>query len=233
MSAIGRAREAVQRPILLAHRGAHDEATRENSLAALAAGAEQCDGVEFDVRHSADGIAVIVHDETLDRLFGISRRVHDLSATELAEIGVPSLTEVLAAMPDTTLMDLELKEEPTDALFATLVAARGPEVEGVVVSSFYPGILRTVEERAPGLARWLNAESVEHAEQAIDLGCEGVSVSMQLLSDANIARWREAGLEIAAWTLRDALDAAWARDLRLTALCVEGEGATAARAAKR
>jgi glycerophosphoryl diester phosphodiesterase len=189
--------------------------------------------VEFDVRFSADGEAVIVHDETLDRLFGVPRRVAELSVTELAGIGVPTLTEALAAMPATTLIDLELKEQPTDALFTTLVAARGAEAEGVVVSSFYPGVLRVVEERAPDWSRWLNAESAEEAEQATQRGCVGLSVSMDLLSDVSISRWREAGLEIAAWTLRGVEGAKWSSDLRLTALCVEGEGATAARAATR
>jgi myo-inositol-1(or 4)-monophosphatase/deoxyribonuclease-2 len=206
---------------------------QENSLAALIAGAQQCDGVEFDVRFSADGVAVIVHDETLERLFGVPRRVGELSATKLAEIGVPTLTDVLAAMPATTLIDLELKEQPADTLFAALVAARGSEAEGVVVSSFYPRVLRTVEERAPSLARWLNAETAADADQATALGCVGVSVAMELLSDASISRWRDAGLEVAAWTLRGVQGAEWASDLRLTALCVEGEGVTAARAATR
>ncbi len=206
---------------------------QENSLAALIAGAQQCDGVEFDVRFSADGVAVIVHDETLERLFGVPRRVGELSATKLAEIGVPTLTDVLAAMPATTLIDLELKEQPADTLFAALVAARGSEAEGVVVSSFYPRVLRTVEERAPSLARWLNAETAADAEQATALGCVGVSVAMELLSGASISRWRDAGLEVAAWTLRGVQGAEWASDLRLTALCVEGEGVTAARAATR
>jgi myo-inositol-1(or 4)-monophosphatase/deoxyribonuclease-2 len=189
--------------------------------------------VEFDVRFSADGVAVIVHDETLDRLFGVPRRVSDLSVAELAVLGVPTLAEALAAMPAATLIDLELKEEPTDALFTALVAARGAEAEGVVVSSFHPGVLRAAQERAPGWSRWLNAETVTEAEQATALGCVGLSVSMDLLNDASISRWCGAGLEVAAWTLRGVQGAAWASDLRLTALCVEGEGVTAARAATR
>ena len=189
--------------------------------------------MEFDVRFSAEGVAVIVHDETLDRLYGVPRRVRDLSVAELAGLGVPTLAEVLAAMPATTLIDLELKEQPTDALFADVVAARGAEADGVVISSFHRGALHAVEERAPDWSRWLNAESAPEAEQATALGCVGLSVSMDLLSDASISRWCDAGLEIAAWTLRDVQGAAWAGDLRLTALCVEGEGAIAARAATR
>ncbi len=185
------------------------------------------------MRFSAEGVAMIVHDETLNRLFGVPRRVSDLSVTELASIGVPTLAEALAAMPATTLIDLELKEEPTDDLFVTLIAARGSEADGVVVSSFYPEALRMVEERAPGWARWLNAETPAEAEQAVQLSCVGLSVAIDLLNDASISRWREAGLEIAAWTFRGVEGATWASDLRLTALCVEGEGVTAARAATR
>ena len=197
------------------------------------ASAEQCDGVEFDVRFSAEGAAVIVHDETLDRLFEVPRRVSELSVKELAEIGVPTLSDVLAAMPATTLIDLELKELPTDSLFAAIVGARGASAEGIVVSSFHPAVLRRVEERAPSWPRWLNAETAAEAEQANALGCVGLSVSMELLNDANINRWRAAGLEVAAWTIRDVQGAEWASDPRLTALCVEGEGITAARAATR
>lgn len=191
------------------------------------------DGVEFDVRFSAEGTAVIVHDETLDRLFGVPRRVSELSVSELAGIGVPTLSEVLAAMPVTTLLDLELKEQPTDAFFTTLAAARGPNADGVVLSSFFPSVLRTVEGHVPRWSRWLNAESAAEAEEAVNLGCEGLSVAMDLLNDASLSRWSDAGLEIAAWTLRDATDATWASDRRLTALCVEGDGVTAARAATR
>ena len=230
---MGRAREALGRPLLLAHRGAHNETIRENGLAALVAGAAVFDGVEFDVRFSAEGTAVIVHDETLDRLFGVPRRVSELSVSELAGIGVPTLSEVLAAMPLTTLIDLELKEQPTDAFFTTLAAARGANADGVVLSSFSPSVLRTVEGRVPRWSRWLNAESAAEAEEAVNLRCEGLSVAMDLLNDASLNRWSDAGLEVAAWTLRDATDATWASDLRLTALCVEGDGVTAARAATR
>ncbi len=119
------------------------------------------------MRFSADGVAVIVHDETLDRIFGVPRRVCELSAIELAAMSVPTLTEVLAAMPAATLIDLELKERPTDALFTTLIAARGAGAEGVVFSSFNPSALQVVAERAPDWSRWLNAESAAEAEQAV------------------------------------------------------------------
>ncbi|MEY3683677.1 MAG: hypothetical protein RIS62_387, partial [Chloroflexota bacterium] len=186
-----------------------------------------------DVRFSAEGAAVIVHDETLDRLYEVPRRVAELSVQELAAIGVPTLREALAAMPADTLIDLELKEGPTDALFADIAEARGESAEGIVISSFQAAVLRRVEECAPAWSRWLNAETVAEAQHVTGLGCVGLSVAMDLLNDASIGRWRDEGLEVAAWTLRDVQGAAWASDPRLTALCVEGEGMLAARAATR
>jgi glycerophosphoryl diester phosphodiesterase len=222
-----------QRPILLAHRGAHDQSIRENSLAALVAGARECDGVELDVRFSAEGEAVIVHDPTLDRLFGVTRPVCELSAAELANLEVPTLLQVLAAMPATTLVDLELKERPSDALFSTIVEARGPEADGIVISSFDPDILQAVATRVPSWPRWLNAETAAEAELAMAIGCEGISVDIALLSNAHIRQWLDAGLEIAAWTIRNERDAFVASDSRIVALCVEGDGVAAARAVTR
>ena len=53
-------------PLRLAHRGDW-RAAPENSLQALVAATRipGCDGVEFDVRLSRDGVPVLLHDETL------------------------------------------------------------------------------------------------------------------------------------------------------------------------
>jgi len=58
---------AGHRPIIVAHRGLH-ERHPENSLAAFSAACEQ--GIvwcECDVQLSADGVEVVIHDETLNR----------------------------------------------------------------------------------------------------------------------------------------------------------------------
>jgi glycerophosphoryl diester phosphodiesterase len=176
---------------------------------------------------------VIVHDERLDRLFGVARYVRDSTVPELAQLGIPTLAETLAAVPGSSLIDLELKEEPTNELFTTLASARGTQADGVVLSSFSSNVLRTVARRAPSWSRWLNVESLVEGEQASDLGCAGVAVALDLATDVNLERWAEEGLEIALWTLREESAADWAHDMRLTALCVEGDGITAASAAIR
>ena len=87
---------AAVRTLRLAHRGDHRQA-QENSIAALlgAMDVPGCDGVEFDVRASADDIAVLVHDETLARVQGRPEAVGELTAAELAALGVARLDEAI------------------------------------------------------------------------------------------------------------------------------------------
>ncbi|MGP8298794.1 glycerophosphodiester phosphodiesterase [Streptomyces inhibens] len=87
------------RPALIGHRG-DPYAYRENTLAslrsALAAGA---DAVEIDVRRTADGTPVLLHDATLKRLWGHDRPLSSLTFTEVGDVtagGVPTLRDALA-----------------------------------------------------------------------------------------------------------------------------------------
>ena len=68
-------------PLRLAHRGDWRRAP-ENTIPALTAALEiaGCDGLEFDVRASADGVPVLLHDETLERVQGRPDRVDALTA---------------------------------------------------------------------------------------------------------------------------------------------------------
>ena len=81
--------------LVIAHRGAsHDE--RENTIAAferaIAIGA---DYVELDVQAAADGTLVVFHDVLLDRLTPLRGPLRARRAAELAEVGIPTLEQVL------------------------------------------------------------------------------------------------------------------------------------------
>lgn len=93
--------------LILAHRGYH-AVERENTLAAFAAAlALGVDGIETDVRLSADGKPVVMH----DRVTPAGRAVSSLSHRELErDVGhaVPLLPDVLEAFPD-TLWNIEIK----------------------------------------------------------------------------------------------------------------------------
>ena len=74
------------RPWIVAHRGARDEAP-ENTGSALKRAAEMpIDGVEFDVQMSSDGEPVLFHDRTLLKINGRRKRIADLALNELERI---------------------------------------------------------------------------------------------------------------------------------------------------
>ena len=50
------------RVLVLAHRGLHDATRAENSISAVRAACEVADGVEVDIRETADGVLVLGHD---------------------------------------------------------------------------------------------------------------------------------------------------------------------------
>ncbi|MEU0246625.1 glycerophosphodiester phosphodiesterase [Streptomyces sp. NPDC006235] len=91
---------AGRRVTAVAHRGdpyRHRENTVASLRSALGRGA---DAVEIDVRLTRDGVPVLLHDDTLKRLWELERPVLALSWEEvrgLTDGGVPTLTEALAA----------------------------------------------------------------------------------------------------------------------------------------
>ncbi|MFM9373106.1 glycerophosphodiester phosphodiesterase [Streptomyces sp. Da 82-17] len=96
----------MQTLTVVAHRGDPYRA-RENTLPSLrSAFAAGADAVEIDVRLTRDGVPVLLHDETLERLWGHDRPLAQLSAAEVRGLsggGVPTLAEALAAVPDRRL----------------------------------------------------------------------------------------------------------------------------------
>jgi glycerophosphoryl diester phosphodiesterase len=93
-------------PIAFAHRGGAAQGD-ENSMAAFARSvALGYRYIETDVHASADGVAVVFHDDTLARMTGRPERVRELRWADLASIRVggepviPRLDEVLAAWPE-------------------------------------------------------------------------------------------------------------------------------------
>lgn len=155
-------------PLIIAHQGASRDAPG-NTLAAFRLGMEQgADGVELDVHLSADGVPVIIHDDTLDRTTDGTGRVADHTVWELQQYDagswldprfagetIPTLDEVFEALPG-ALVHVELK---STALFnndleeRTLAVIRAHNAErDVVVSSFNPLALARMHALAPDLA---------------------------------------------------------------------------------
>jgi glycerophosphoryl diester phosphodiesterase len=117
-------------PLLIAHRGGAGLAP-ENTLVAFHQAIEDwgADMIELDVHATADGRCVVIHDPTVDRTTDSTGRVDAMTLAELRQldagyrftpdggksypfrgrgVGIPTIEEVLAALP-TTRLTIEVK----------------------------------------------------------------------------------------------------------------------------
>lgn len=197
---------------LVAHRG-FAGLHAENTVPAVRAAAGRADAVEVDVRRCADDL-VCCHDATIDRVTRETGPVADRTAAELGEVsvfdgpaGVPCLADVVAAVPADAGLVLEVKERAVAEETAEL-AADAPQ--DVTLSAFDPAALATAREVAPEVDRaLLVAETPERAVgRAVDLDCAAVHAARDLcLRSRVVPLAREAGLDVAAWTVHSDLAA--------------------------
>ena len=215
-------------PLRLAHRGDW-RAAPENTLGAFAAALAipACDGLEFDVQLTADGTPVVIHDETLERIYGRHERVDATDDATLAALGIPTLVAVLAAAGGRPFLDVELKGVQGDAAVEIVAAARGTvrgaDLDAAVVSSFSATTLERVGSLRPSRSRWLNADDLDAGTVAlaVELRCVGVSVKWRAIDPRSIAMARIAGLDVAAWTVRRRATFDRLAALGVVAVCAE------------
>lgn len=162
----GKAGEEKKAPFMganIAHRGLHrvDKTVPENSLSAFRDAVESGYGVEFDVHITADGRLVVFHDDDLERMCGVRKKIEDMSYEELkrcrlagTEETIPLLSQVLETVGGKTPIVLELKRggkntELCERVYELLRLYRGD----VCVESFDPFILRWWRKNAPEVLR--------------------------------------------------------------------------------
>ena len=113
--------------------------------------------LETDVHATADGVAVVLHDEDLARTTGRSVPVGRLTWAELAEVRVaglhpvPRVEEVLEAFPQAVL-NIDVKDPRAVRPLAEAVRA-ADAADRVLVASFDGRRARAVQHLAPGVAR--------------------------------------------------------------------------------
>jgi glycerophosphoryl diester phosphodiesterase len=119
--------------LVLAHRGYHAEA-HENTMAAFEAALHLgVDGIETDVRLSADGKAVILHDRVTSAGGAISEMTHR-EIEDGVGYAVPLLAEILDAFPG-ILWNIEIKH-PEVWPVAAAILGRYRHTRRIFVSSF-------------------------------------------------------------------------------------------------
>ena len=207
---------------VIGHRGLAAVAP-ENTLAGLrAAKAHGLGFVEVDILPSADGVAVLSHDETLLRRGGIGRRVLETTAAELAQtpVGrgfpddenetVPTLQSALALAAELELgMVLELKTAGGRRGAESLAhAVRDAKSSGkipprIILASFGMDELSALRESLPDIPRALNVGELpdDWRKRSEDLGCENIHAHWRAANPLSAASLSEAGLGFYCYTV--------------------------------
>ena len=222
----GEAWERLFHPAV-AHRGLWSpDGPPENSLAAFQAACVAGYGVELDIQLSADGEAMVFHDDDLARMTGVPGRLSDRTTAELAELRlkgtderIPTLAETLALVGRRAMVHEELKTPyghvgPLEQrAHEILIDHAGP----VCVIGFNPYSHAWFADRFPGVLRGLDSYSYKRAPQMTEAQrasfakLEHVAIArpnflalgLDMLPSERAAALRAQGLPIVAWTVRD------------------------------
>ena len=172
---------------------------------------------------------MVLHDATLTRVQGRRVRASRLTVDELGRARDPDARRGAGGtVRPGAFVDVELKEDVGEAaLAADPCAARGaPDgtLGGIVVSSFDRVALATVRRLEPRWPTWLNTAwlSDRAIRAARDLGCAGIAAEWHRIDARRAERVRDAGLELAAWTVREPAVRDRLAAIGVVAACVEG-----------
>lgn len=223
----------------LAHRGLHDAARGlpENSRAAIGAAIQAGYGIEIDLQLSADGCAMVFHDNSLERLTGASGALRHRPARELAVLrlaggneGIPGFAEILALVGGQVPLLVEIKDQGGTGA-RRLEQAAAEAVAGysgpLAFMSFDPLSMIALGAIAPHLARGLitcdfsperwpgvPAEVLARLARIEDLEAAGasfISHHWRALGMPRVAEIKAMGLPVLCWTIRSAAEEQEAR----------------------
>jgi glycerophosphoryl diester phosphodiesterase len=196
----------------------------ENTLASLRAGLDSgADRIEFDVRLTADGRPVLMHDADLKRTTDgkgavAERRWEELTlldagswfSAEFRGEGIPDLDDALRLLRPHVPVVVELKSEADDDLplvKAILEAIRDTGgTEGITVSGKRWPLLRAAAEREVRLEVALTfggGSRKDPVAAALEIGACALHVNNRRLNRDLVERARDAGLEIDTYTVNE------------------------------
>ena len=216
-------------PRIIGHRGAAHYAP-ENTLAGIRKAKRLgIDWVELDVRLSADGVPMMMHDYKLTRTAGMSVAIDSLTAEELEKIDagnwfnsaysgetIPTLAETLMLLISLDMgVNLEIKADPnrpglTARALVETVNEIWPVSRPLLISSFDVPELDKVRQLANHLPRGLLVEKISSATMSVleTVDCATLNCHYKTLTPELVKKVTNAGYPVLAYTVNDSTIAA-------------------------
>lgn len=216
----------------IAHRALHDVTAGvvENSPTAIDHAVRAGYGIEIDLQLSADGVPMVFHDATLDRMTAERGPVRDRTAQELGQIAltgsddrIPTLSQVLDQVGGAVPLLIELKDQSgglgqadttlEEATARALTGYRGD----VAVMSFNPWMMAAMQRFAPAIPRGLTTcgyvpaqwprltpelcDTLRSIGSFEPVGASFISHDWTDLANPRVAALKAQGVPILCWTV--------------------------------
>lgn len=210
----------ARNPLRIGHRGAAGYAP-ENTLVALELGIKYgVEMVEFDVRRSADGALVLLHDDLVDRTTNGEGRIEDLSLSVLRKLDagrgerIPLLKEALSCLNGRTGAMIELKVRGLAADVCALVEAA--DFQGTVIyASFFHEELLTVRRLIGDAFTLALTEDlpIPSTAFATDAQATHAGLALDAVTLNIVQEFQEQGIKIFVFTVDEPTDIARMKQL--------------------
>lgn len=235
----------MKQPELIAHRGLVNPAP-ENTFAAFQAAIDAgADGIELDVRLTADQVPVVYHYYYLWVNTNVQAAVFALPLDELRRArvrhGVGEYLEAIPTLEDTLHhfvgkigLEIELKgpEPECASLVGDLLSGFKQYWPSFEVTSFEPALLHRIQAKCPGIAAdlliprsedWMQNDVVIY--QAIQRGrlahARAIHLHPSQLSQEAVEQVRAAGMEVHVWDVNDAEALTKMTELDIPKVCTD------------
>ncbi len=196
--------------MIFGHRGASIRAP-ENTLKAFdLAIKEGANGIEFDIRLSADNEIAIIHDETINRTSNSTGKVNSLTLEELQKFDfgegekIPALKEVLEIFGNKHWLNIEIKEEGLEQILVDLLKELKVK-EKIVISSFLIPVLFKMKELAPEIPTgYLYEYDLDDLDGLLEeVAINGIHPIKENITKKLILEAHQKNLAVRAWTVDD------------------------------
>lgn len=206
-------------PLILGHRGARAVKT-ENTVDAFCYACQAgIKWVELDAMLSKDGVVMVFHDETLERLTGKEGRLDELTAEQLQKLSlkpegkIPTLAEVLDVLNEfQACVNIEIKPSRSELARETakkvwqVVCEKGfDNPDRLVFSSFEWDALEETLVLAPHIRRGVLVEDIsgDWRPAAKKVSAYSINYDADLLTPELIKEIKQGGYRLMAYTVND------------------------------
>lgn len=196
-----------------AHRGASEYAP-ENTLSSFYLGLQQgANGIETDVQKTKDGVLVLFHDSTVDRVSDGSGKLCDYTWEELKKLKIygnsttgfydriVTLREFLEKFSRYDIsLAIELKGEDVEAETLAMVKEFGVMSKTTFTSFRFPYIQKIKELDPSARVGWLTSATDDEAIRSLlSIHGEEMAPKAETITEELMQKWRNAGLGVRAW----------------------------------